>query len=64
MFDYCRNLTNLDANNDSEVNIADVNMVISFILGKNYDNDIMHNEDVDGNYEINISYANSNIKVL
>lgn len=64
MFDYCRDLTNLDANNDSEVNIADVNMVISFIFGKSYDNDIMQNEDVNGNYEINISYVNPNIKVL
>ena len=53
-----------DVNGDSEVNIADINIIIAIILGKQYDSDIMKRADVDGNGEINIGDANAIIRVI
>ena len=53
-----------DVNLDGEVNIADVNAVISVILGTFTDPKIFLEADVDGNGEINIGDVNAIIRII
>jgi M6 family metalloprotease-like protein len=54
-----------DVNSDGEVNIADVNMVISIILSNvEPDEALFHRADVDGNGEVNIADVNALIKLI
>ena len=47
-----------DVNGDGEINISDVNMVISLILGGTADADTLRRADVNNDGEINISDIN------
>ena len=49
-----------DVNGDGEVNIADVNAIISMILSGNMN----HTGDVNGDTEINIADVNSVIDII
>ena len=51
-------------NLDGEVNIADVNAVISVIMGTFTDPKIFLEADVDGNGEINIGDVNAIINII
>ena len=53
-----------DVNLDGEVNIADVNAVISVIMGTFTDPSIFWESDVDGNGEINIADVNAIINII
>jgi hypothetical protein len=53
-----------DVNLDGEVNIADVNAVISVIMGTVTDPKIFLEADVDGNGEINIGDVNAIINII
>ena len=53
-----------DVNRDGEVNIADVNAVISVIMGTFTDPSIIWECDVDGNEEINIGDVNAIINII
>jgi len=53
-----------DVNGDGEVNIADVNAVISIILGGFADDNIRKNADVNGDGEINIADVNAVISCI
>ena len=53
-----------DVNMDGEVNIADVNAVISVIMGTFTDPNILWESDVDGNGEINIGDVNAIINII
>ena len=53
-----------DVNGDGEVNIADVNAVISIILGGKASTEVKQRADVDGNNEINIADVNVLINLL
>jgi hypothetical protein len=53
-----------DVNLDGEVNIADVNAVISVIMGTFTDPKIFLEADVDGNGEINIGDVNAIINII
>jgi hypothetical protein len=53
-----------DVNLDGEVNIADVNAVISVIMGTFTDPNIFLEADVDGNGEINIGDVNAIINII
>ncbi len=53
-----------DVNLDGEVNIADVNAVISVIMGTVTDPNILWEADVDGNGEINIGDVNAIISII
>ena len=53
-----------DVNQDGEVNIADVNAVISVIMGTFTDPSIFREADVDGNGEINIGDVNAIINII
>ena len=48
-----------DVNGDGEVNISDVNTVISIILGGHADADTTRRADVNGDGEVNISDVNT-----
>ena len=53
-----------DVNNDGEVTIADVNLIISVILGSTTDAEVVKRADVNDDGEVSISDANSVIKVI
>ena len=53
-----------DVNGDGEVNIADVNAIIDFILGRQVSTDVLLAADVDGNGEINIGDVNAVISII
>ena len=53
-----------DVNGDGEVNIADVNAIIDFILGRQVSTDVLLAADVDGNGEINIGDVNAIISII
>lgn len=53
-----------DVNNDGEVTIADVNLIISVILGNTTDAEVVKKSDVNDDGEVSISDANSVIKVI
>ena len=53
-----------DVNGDKEVNIGDLNMIISIILGEQYANDIMERADVNEDGEINIGDVNAEIELI
>ena len=53
-----------DVNLDGEVNIADVNAVISVIMGTCTDLNIYREADVDGNGEVNIGDVNAIINII
>jgi len=53
-----------DVNNDGEVNIADVNALISIILGNSTEDDYEGECDVNGDDEINIADVNAVIAII
>ena len=53
-----------DVNGDGEVNIADINALISIILGHVYDDDFMRRADVNEDSEINISDINAVLTII
>jgi subtilisin family serine protease len=53
-----------DANNDGEVNIADLNTIIDIILGGNVSDDVLANADVNKDGEVNISDVSFVIDVI
>jgi hypothetical protein len=53
-----------DVNADGEVNIADVNVVVRIIQGKDYDEGTMMRADVNGDGEINIADINVIIRII
>ena len=53
-----------DANNDGEVNIADINTIIDIILGGNVSDDILISADVNNDGEVNISDVSLVIDVI
>lgn len=53
-----------DANNDGEVNIADINTIIDIILGGNVSDDILASADVNNDGEVNISDISLVIDVI
>ena len=53
-----------DVNGDDEVNIADINAVISIILGGSASADVLQRADVDKNNEINIADVNAIINII
>ena len=53
-----------DVNGDGEVNIADINALVSIILGHVYDDDFMRRADVNEDGEINISDINAVLAII
>ena len=53
-----------DVNLDGEVNIGDLNIVISIILGQQYDEGTMRRADVNKDGEINIADVNALIAII
>ena len=53
-----------DVNGDDEINIADINALISIILGGIADSDTMRRADVNGDNEVNIADVNSVIAII
>lgn len=53
-----------DANNDGEVNIADINTIIDIILGGNVSDDVLASADVNNDGEVNISDVSFVIDVI
>lgn len=53
-----------DVNNDREVNIADINVVISIILGEEVAPDVLRRADVNKDDEVNISDVNMIIGII
>ena len=53
-----------DVNGDGEVNIADINALVSIILGHVYDDDFMRRADVNEDSEINISDINAVLTII
>ena len=53
-----------DVNNDGEVNIADINMLISIILGSKYDDATLSRADVNEDGEINLADVNMVIDIV
>ena len=53
-----------DVNGDREVNISDINAVISIILGGSVDADAFRRADVNGDGEVNISDINAIIDII
>ncbi len=53
-----------DVNGDGEVNISDINAVISIILGSSVTADIQRRADVNGDGEVNISDINAVIAII
>ena len=69
--DYCevrsflyRERVSGDVNNDGEVNISDINKVISIILGEPNDEAMMHRADVNGDGDVNIGDINALIAII
>ena len=53
-----------DVNGDGEVNVADINAIVSIILGKPADDDTMLRADVNGDGEINIADINATVNII
>ena len=53
-----------DVNGDGEVNISDINAVISVVLGSTVSDDIRRRADVNGDSEVNISDINAIISII
>ncbi|MBO4804293.1 MAG: S8 family serine peptidase [Muribaculaceae bacterium] len=53
-----------DANGDGEINISDINAVISIILGADADSDTRRRADINKDGEVNISDVNSIINII
>ena len=53
-----------DVNGDGEINIADINTLISIILGGMADSDTMRRADVNGDSEVNIADVNSVVGII
>ena len=53
-----------DVNLDGEVNIADINIVIGIILGRQYDSDTVGRADVNKDGEVNIADINAIIQII
>ena len=52
-----------DVNGDGEVNIADINVVIDFIMGNRRD-DMLQGVDVNGDGEVNVADVNVIITII
>ena len=53
-----------DVNGDGEVNVADINAIVSIILGKPADDSTMRRADVNGDGEINIADINADAEII
>ena len=53
-----------DVNGDGEVNVADINAIVSIILGKPADDGTMRRADVNGDGEINIADINMVVTII
>ena len=53
-----------DVNGDGEVNVADINAIVSIILGKPADDATMRRADVNGDGEINIADINMVVSII
>ena len=53
-----------DVNGDGEINIADINIIISIVLGGTADDDVLTRADVNSDGEVNIADINAVIALI